>query len=112
MLRRRYAQLIVCISVCHSCGFAQTDEAPDCTIPRRLASTPPWEAGSPVAVDVGLLVVDLAELNEATEELALDFFFSVSWKDDRLAASNRGGSLEHCVVHLSARGQSRFGLLT
>jgi len=51
-------------------------------------------------VAVGLLVVDLAELDEAKEELAVDFLLSVAWKDERLAASNRGGSLENCVVHL------------
>ena len=93
MLRRRYAHLIVCFLVCPSYGFAQTEEAPDCTIPRSLARTPPGEAGSPVAVAVGLFVVDLAELDEAKEELALDFLLFVAWKDDRLAASNRGGSL-------------------
>jgi len=100
MLRPRYAHLIVCFSVCPLYGFAQTEEAPDCTIPRRLARTPPGEPGSPVAVEVGLFVVDLAELDETKEELAVDFLLYVAWKDDRLAASNRGGSLEDCVVHL------------
>ncbi len=100
MLLQRLIRLIVCFSASVSAGFAQTGEEPDCVIPRRLASTPPGEAGSPVAVEVGLFVVDLAELDEATEEFAVDFVFSVSWKDERLAASNLGGSLEDCVVHL------------
>ncbi len=78
MLRRRFAQLIVCLSVCPSYVFSQTDAAPDCTIPRSLARTPPGEAGSPVAVAVGLFVVDLAELDEAKEELALDFLLFVA----------------------------------
>jgi hypothetical protein len=98
MLSRLPIALIV--SVAAAATFAQTGEEPDCAIARRLARTPPGEAGSPVAVEVGLLVVDLAELDEATEELAVDFLFSLSWKDERLAASNLGGSLEDCVVHL------------
>ncbi|UCF33425.1 MAG: hypothetical protein JSV78_13935 [Phycisphaerales bacterium] len=93
-------RLAVVLSASVPLAFAQTIEEPDCAIPRRLASTPPGKAGSPVAVEVGLLVVDLAELDEATEELAVDFLFSLSWKDERLAASNLGGSLEGCVVHL------------
>ena len=55
-----------------------------------------------VAVNVGLLTLDLTELDKATQEPAFDFFFSVARKDYRLAASNRSGSPEHCVVHLAA----------
>jgi hypothetical protein len=47
-------------------------------------------------VKIGILLIDVVEINDVTESFTADFKVRIRWKDPRLSAAALGHSLEHC----------------
>jgi hypothetical protein len=86
-------------------GIAQEsthDPSPDpCDVPVSLSRLRPHEDGNPVEVGVAVFILDVLDLDEADESFDVDFVYRFSWRDPRLSAAARGGSLEHCRLTLA-----------
>ncbi len=67
-----------------------------CFIPPMLTHNPPESNGQPVHVKIGILLIDVVEINDVTESFTADFKVRIRWKDPRLSAEALGHSLEHC----------------
>ena len=67
-----------------------------CFIPPMLTHNPPESNGQPVHVKIGILLIDVVEINDVTESFTADFKIRIRWKDPRLSAAALGHSLEHC----------------
>jgi hypothetical protein len=82
-------------------GVAAAANAPSvandpCFIPPMLTHSPPESNGQPVQVKIGILLIDVVEINDVTESFTADFKVRVRWKDPRLSATALGHSLEYC----------------
>ncbi len=75
-------------------------EESECRVPRAMAAVRPDDDGPPTVIKVGVFVVDIVKINEATESFTADFAITVRWTDPRLAAASRGSSLEDCILRL------------
>ncbi len=86
------------ISVSGVASAAKAPSVPDdpCFIPPMLTRSPPTTNGQPVHVQIGILLIDVVEINDVTESFTADFKVHVRWKDPRLAAAALGHSLENC----------------
>ena len=71
-----------------------------CFIPPMLSHSPPTTNALPVPVRIGVLVIDVVEINDVTESFTADLKVRVRWKDPRLSASALGHSLEHCRLSI------------
>ena len=80
---------------------AETAPEDTCSISRRLTRIRPDPDGEPVAVHVGIALIDLSEINEVAESFGVDFKLVLQWRDPRLAAEARGASLEDCRLGLA-----------
>jgi hypothetical protein len=89
-----------------------------CSIPAGLARIRPEPDGEPVRIAVGVFLFDVVGIYELEESFRVDFALSLRWRDPRLSAAARGGSLEDCrfgladiwhpVVHpINQRGLTR-----
>jgi hypothetical protein len=67
-----------------------------CFIPPVLTRSLPETNGQPVQVQIGVLLIDVVEINDVTESFTADFKVRIRWKDPRLSATALGHSLEHC----------------
>jgi len=82
-------------------GFAaEMGVAGPCAIPGALRITPPQQENKPVTVDVGVVIVDLFEVNDGDQTFRADIVFTMRWRDPRLSARARGGSLANCRLSL------------
>jgi hypothetical protein len=86
------------ISVSGVASAANTPSVPDdpCIIPPILTRSPPTTNGQPVQVKIGILLIDVVEIDDVTESFTADFKIRVRWKDPRLSSAALGHSLEHC----------------
>lgn len=96
-------QLLVAVALCSIATSVQSQVAPSgpCTVPRTLTRTRPNPDGPPIKVEVGIFLIDVIEVNEVEESYGVDFTLSLSWRDPRLSAAERGGSLDDCRLKLS-----------
>jgi hypothetical protein len=67
-----------------------------CFIPPVLTRSLPETNGQPVQVQIGVLLIDVVEINDVTESFTADFKIRIRWKDPRLSATALGHSLENC----------------
>ena len=81
-----------------SIASAVDQPVPDdpCFIPPMLTRNPPETNGQPVQVKIGILLIDVVEIDDVTESFTADLKVRVRWKDPRLSAAALGHSLEHC----------------
>jgi hypothetical protein len=75
--------------------------AQDCTIPTILVKTRPDPDGPPTRVNVGIVVIDIMDIGDATQLFTTDFVLVVTWHDPRLSAEALGYSLEDCTLQKS-----------
>jgi len=71
-----------------------------CFIPPLLTRNPPETNGQPVPVKIGVLLIDVVEIDDVTESFTADFKVRLRWKDPRLSAAARGHSLEQCNLSM------------
>ena len=95
-----FALLFLCATIFAN-GVASAADAPflqdaPCYIPPNLTRSPPETNGQPVQVQIGILLIDVVEINDVTESFTADFKIRIRWKDPRLSAAVLGHSLEHC----------------
>jgi hypothetical protein len=93
------ALLLLCAAISAS-GVASAANAPldpddPCFIPPVLTRNPPVSNGQPVQVKIGVLLIDVVEIDDVTESFTADLKVRVRWKDPRLSAAALGHSLEH-----------------
>jgi hypothetical protein len=81
-----------------SIASAVDQPVPDdpCFIPPMLTRSPPETNGQPVQVKIGILLIDVVEIDDVTESFTVDIKVRVLWKDPRLSAAALGHSLENC----------------
>jgi len=86
------------ISVSGVASAANAPSVPDdpCFIPPALTRSPPEINGQPVHVKIGVLLIDVVEIDDVTESFTADLKVRVRWKDPRLSSAALGHSLEHC----------------
>ena len=82
-------------------GVASAAKAPSvpvdpCFIPPMLTRSPPTTNGQPVQVQIGILLIDVVEIDDVTESFTADLKVRIRWKDPRLSAIALGHSLENC----------------
>jgi hypothetical protein len=82
-----------------------------CSIPKHLTRIRPNPGGEPVGVKVGITLIDVIELNDVAESFKVDFMLNLQWQDARLSASERGGSLEDCILGLNDIWNPHFQLV-
>ena len=63
------------------CLLAQGLESAD----NRLVGERPNAAGKPTPVTVGVLFLDIAEINSVQQQFNVDMFFRITWQDERLS---------------------------
>ena len=61
-----------------------------CFIPPMLTRSPPESNGQPVQVKIGILLIDVVEIDDVTESFTADFKVRIRWKDPRLSATALG----------------------
>jgi len=94
------ALLLLCVAIFAN-GVASAGDAPSvqddpCFIPPMLTRNPPGSNGQPVQVKIGILLIDVVEIDDVTESFTADLKVRVRWKDPRLSAAAVGHSLENC----------------
>jgi hypothetical protein len=82
-------------------GVASAANAPSvtndpCFIPPMLTRSPPESNGQPIQVKIGILLIDVVEIDDVTESFTADLKVRIRWKDPRLSAVALGHSLENC----------------
>ena len=94
---------LIVVALCSIATFAQSQTAPGdrCVVPKNLTRTRPNPDVEPVVVEVEVFLIDVIEVNEVKESFGVDFALSLSWRDPRLSAAERGASLEDCRVTLA-----------
>jgi hypothetical protein len=97
----RLLLLAALFGACESAAQPPGVSADPCSIPRSLTRIRPDPSGDPVRVAVGIFLIDVAEVDAVHETFDADFRIHLRWKDPRLAATARGGSLEDCSFALS-----------
>ena len=95
-----FALLFLCAAIFVN-GVASAADAPSvqddpCFIPPMLTRSPPETNGQAVQVQIGILLIDVVEINDVTESFTADFKIRIRWKDPRLSATALGHSLENC----------------
>ncbi|MGV7229862.1 MAG: hypothetical protein ACQ9IQ_14540 [Nitrospirales bacterium] len=95
-----FALLLLCVAIFAN-GVASAADAPSvpddpCFIPPMLTRSPPETNGQPVQVQIGVLLIDVVEIDDVTESFTTDFKVRIRWKDPRLSAVALGHSLENC----------------
>ena len=95
-----FALLLLCITISASSVASASDALPvsndPCFIPPMLTRSPPETNGQPVQVKIGILLIDVVEIDDVTESFTADFKVRIRWKDPRLSTTVLGHSLEHC----------------
>ncbi len=86
------------ISVSGVASAADHSSVPEdpCFIPPLLTRSPPTTNGQPVQVKIGILLIEIVEIDDVTESFTADLKVRIRWKDPRLSAATLGYSLEHC----------------
>ena len=83
-------------------AIASAGEADDpCSVPKSLERVRPDADGDPVPVKIGVLLIDVVDVDELQESFKVDFLLSMSWRDTRLSAAARGAPMEDCVLGLA-----------
>lgn len=92
---------------------ASTAGAPPstCDISREYRISPPLIEGRPIEVAVGLIALDIIEIDGVKEFFTLYYTVDLSWQDDRLSAGNLGYSLAGCSLEENDIWNPRVGLL-
>jgi len=95
-----FALLLLCVAIFAN-GVASAADAPSvqddpCFIPPMLTRNPPRSNGQPVQVKIGILLIDVVEIDDVTESFTADLKVRARWKDPRLSAAAFGHSLENC----------------
>ncbi len=71
-----------------------------CSLPTSLVHTRPHPDREPVQVQVGVMIIDVIEINNVEESFKVDVVLQLQWQDPRLAATARGGTLQACQLGL------------
>lgn len=77
-----------------------TTKIKSCAVPPGIAATRPDPQGSITRVLVGVYVLDIASINDATQSFTVDFILGLRWKDPRLVDKSLGVSVAHCKLGL------------
>lgn len=72
-----------------------------CVIPRSVATTRPDPEGVPTEVAVGIYIIDVTGVDDVRQTFTADFYFTLRWRDARLAAEAMGSSLAECRLQLA-----------
>ncbi len=95
-----FALLLLCITISASSVASASAALPvsddPCFIPPTLTRSPPETNGQPIPVKIGILLIDVIEIDDVTESFTADFKVRIRWKDPRLSAAALGHSLENC----------------
>jgi hypothetical protein len=73
----------------------------DCSVPPELTLTRPDPDGVPTEMAVGAYLVDLQGIDDAQQTFSADFFFVMTWRDERLL-NVEGRSLAGCLLPIEA----------
>jgi hypothetical protein len=76
-------------------------EADYCSVPKSLTRVRPDSGGDPVRVEVGVMLIDIFDVDELKESFKADFILSLSWLDPRLSAETLGQAIDDCRIGLS-----------
>ena len=91
-------------------GTAAADADP-CAVPANLAATRPDPEGTPTAVTMAVFFIDVKAIADAEQSFNADFYLLAEWRDPRLAAKARGGSLAGCRLRLDQVWQPRLDVI-
>jgi hypothetical protein len=69
-----------------------------CTIPSDIVVARPDPAGTLTEISVGIYVIDIIGINNATQAFSADISVAVGWRDKRLSEESLGYSLENCRI--------------
>ncbi len=101
-----FALLLLCATIFANgvASAADNSSVPGnpCFIPPLLTRSPPTTNGQPVHVKIGVLLIDVIEIDDVTESFTADLKVRVRWKDPRLSAEALGHSLEHCRLPIDS----------
>lgn len=85
--------------------------APSCLPSGTTDYGRPDQGGGPTHVRVGLYILDVVRIEEATESFTVDFLLVVRWRDDRLSRRALGHSLAGCLLSLDQVWHPRIGIV-
>jgi hypothetical protein len=85
--------------------------ANSCAIPPDAVGSRPDPVGVPTQVSVGIYVIDIFEISNATQAFSADIQVAVSWQDNRLAKKSLGYSLENCRITLNEIWHPYLGIV-
>jgi len=83
--------LVLACALAASGASGQSGDGNSCTVSPDLAASRPTSVGEPTRVEVGIYLVDLSSINDATQSLTGDVFVSMTWKDERLLSEGLAG---------------------
>src|ERR1700691_3286291 len=90
-MRRRSVLFAIAIALVAATIPAESRAAPTPTgIATDPILQPPFEDGKPLDITIGLHVVNLAAINEVSEQFQLDAYMFERWVDKRLAYTPEG----------------------
>ncbi len=82
-----------------------------CSIPSDIVVARPDPVGVPTEITVGVFVIDIIGINNATQAFSADLHVSVGWQDKRLSQESLGYSLENCRVNFLDIWHPYLGIL-
>jgi hypothetical protein len=86
--RTRINAILACaafVALATDSAFAQgTRNAASCELPKTNLSARPQIAGEPTQVSIGLLLIDVTQIDDVKQQIFSDFAVFKSWKDSRL----------------------------
>jgi gamma-aminobutyric acid receptor subunit beta len=85
--------------------------ASTCVIPSSEVGARPDAAGVPTEISVGVYVLDIIGINNATQAFSADIHVTAGWLDKRLSEESLGYSLEYCRVNLNEIWHPYMGIL-
>lgn len=72
-----------------------------CSVPKSQTRVRPDPDGDPIRVEVGVLLIDIVDVDELHESFKADFILSLTWRDPRLSAAARGEAMDDCSLGLA-----------
>ncbi len=98
IVRLLLLSVVLCLSGIESAAIASSPPKNSCFIPPSLTRSPPETHGQPIPIKIGVLLIDVVEIDDVTESFTADFKVRIRWKDPRLSAAALGYSLELCKI--------------
>lgn len=101
--RRHYLTVLLFVSVFIMLSGvpSRSSNAAPCIIPRVIKNMRPDPKGVPTRVSAGIYMIDIMKIDDVSQSYTADVYISLLWRDMRLSAKARGGSLAGCNVQRS-----------